>query len=167
MRANARPTPLWEHMTLSILLHETAEIKGLLPYHSILRRHIVRSPGLALAAAAVLALEGLALLAFAIIEVVGLGGGQAAVIPTALALIVLTLIGAVALGAFAVGTRAGRSWARSGGVVLQVLAVALALASLTLQPIPWEFTLAVGTPAVLGFVLLIASSSAENRRPAE
>ena len=63
----------------------------------------MRAPGLATAAAAVLALEGAALVVFAIIELMGLGAGDAASLPTAIALIVLTLIGAAALLAFAVG----------------------------------------------------------------
>ena len=124
----------------------------------------MRAPGLALAAAAVLGLEALALLVFAILELVGLGAGDAASLPTAVALIVLTLIGAVALAAFALGTRAGRSWARSGGVVFQVLAVALALAALTLQPVSWTFVLGVGLPALLGFVLMISSARREGER---
>ncbi|WP_017203223.1 hypothetical protein [Microbacterium algeriense] len=124
----------------------------------------MRAPGLALAAAAVLGLEALALLVFAIIELVGLGAGDAASLPTAVALIVLTLIGAAALVAFALGTRAGRSWARSGGVVFQVLAVALALAALTLQPVSWTFVLGVGLPALVGFVLLISSARREGER---
>ena len=128
----------------------------------------MRAPGLALAASAGLAAEGAALLVFAVIELAGLGAGDAASLPTALALIVLTLIGSVALFAFAFGARRGRSWARSGGVVFQVLAVALALASLTVQPIAWAFTLAVGLPALLGFALLIASARREGeQRPAE
>ena len=128
----------------------------------------MRAPGIALAAAAVLALEAGALVVFAVIELVGLGAGDAASLPTAVALIVLTLIGAAALAAFAVGTRAGRSWARSGGVVVQVLAVALALASLTLQPIVWPFTLGVGLPGLLGFALLISSARREGpQRTAE
>ena len=126
----------------------------------------MRSPRLALAAAAVLAAEGAALTVFALIELLGLGAGDAASLPTALALIVLTLIGAVALFAFAIGTRSGRSWARSGGLVFQVLAVALALASLTVQPISWPFTIGVGLPGALGFVLLLATTRAENERPA-
>lgn len=121
----------------------------------------MRAPRLALGAAAVLVAEGAALSVFALIELTGLGAGDASSLPTALALIVLTLIGAVALFAFAVGTRSGRSWARSGGVVFQVLAAALALASLTLQPIPWLFTAAVGLPGLIGFVLLIASARRE------
>jgi hypothetical protein len=121
----------------------------------------VRAPGLALAAAAVLAAEGAALVVFALIELMGIGAGDAASVPTAVALMVLTLIGAAALFAFAWGARAGRSWARSGGVVFQILAVVIALASLTLQPIPWAFVLGAGLPGLLGFVLLIASTRRE------
>ncbi|WP_336500978.1 hypothetical protein [Microbacterium paraoxydans] len=124
----------------------------------------MRAPGIARAAAAVLAVEAVALLVFAAIEMAGLGAGDAASLPTAIALIVLTLIGAAALGAFAFGTRAGRSWARSGGVVFQVLAIALALAALTLPPIPWAFVLGLGIPAVAGFALLIASARREGTR---
>ena len=121
----------------------------------------MRSSAVATAAAAVLALEGAALLVFAVVELFGLGRGEAASLPTALALIVLTLIGAAALVAFAIGTRRGRTWARSGGIVLQVLALALALASLTVQPVIWAFVLGVGIPALVGFVLLIAATRAE------
>ncbi|MGV2982993.1 hypothetical protein ACNPNP_04725 [Microbacterium sp. AGC85] len=127
----------------------------------------MRSPRLAAAAALVLALEGTALAVIAVIEVFGLSAGDAASLPTAIALIVLTLIGAAALFAFAAGTRRGRTWARSGGVVLQVLALALALASLTVQPVLWSFVLGVGAPAVVGFVLLIASSRSESIDPSD
>lgn len=127
----------------------------------------MHSPGLAASAAAVLALEGAALGAVALVELFGVGAGDAAYLPTALALIVLTLIGAIALFAFAAGTRRGRGWARSGGVVLQVLAVALALTSLTVQPVPWTFILATGVPGLVGFVLLIASARRETRREVE
>ncbi len=121
----------------------------------------MHAPRLALAAAAVLAAEGAALTVFALIELFGLGAGDAASLPTAIALIVLTLIGAAALFAFAAGVRGGRSWARSGGIVFQVLAIAIALASLTVQPVVWLFVFAVGLPAVLGFALLIGSARAE------
>ena len=127
----------------------------------------MRSTGLAASAAAVLAIEGAALAAIAVIELFGLGAGNAAFMPTAIALIVLTLVGAAALFAFSAGTRRGHAWARSGGVVLQVLAVALALTSLSVQPVPWTFVLAVGLPGVVGFVLLIASSRRESARGAQ
>lgn len=121
----------------------------------------MRSPAFARAAAAVLALEGAVLVVFAIIEMFGLGAGSAASLPTAIALVVLTLIGAAALFAFAAGTHRGRGWARSGGVVLQVLAVALALAATGVQPVPWLFVVGVGLPGLVGFVLLIAASRRE------
>ncbi|MFT4260615.1 hypothetical protein [Microbacterium sp.] len=123
----------------------------------------MRAPRIALAAAAVLALEGVALLVFALIELFGLGAGQAIVVPTAIALIVLTLIGAAAMIAFAVGTRSGRSWARSGGVMLQVIAVALAFAALTVQPVLWPFVFGVGIPGIVGFALLVSSARAEGQ----
>ncbi|MGB4135646.1 MAG: hypothetical protein WA971_03720, partial [Microbacterium sp.] len=47
-----------------------------------------------------------------------------------------------------------------GGVVFQVLAIALALSSLTLQPIPWPFTAGVGIPGVLGLILLLLATRA-------
>ena len=121
----------------------------------------MRAPGLGFAAAAVLALEGIALVVVAFVELVGLGAGDAASRPTAIALIVLTLVGAAGLLAFAWGARAGRSWARSGGVVLQVLAIVIALASLTLQPVPWGFVVGAGIPGLVGFILLIASARRE------
>ncbi|MGO2745847.1 hypothetical protein [Microbacterium sp.] len=123
----------------------------------------VRSPGLATAAAVVLALEGVVLVVFALIDLFGLGAGEAASLPTAIALIVLILIAAAALFAFAVGTRRGRMWARSGGVVLQILAVVLALSAITVQPAAWGFVLGVGIPGLVGFILLIASSRKEAR----
>ncbi|MGP6171469.1 hypothetical protein ACTU6V_09685 [Microbacterium sp. A204] len=127
----------------------------------------LRSPSLAIAAAAVLAIEGAALVVFALIDLFELGAGEAASLPTAIALIVLILIGAAALLTFAVGARRGLMWARSGGVVLQVIAIALALASLTVQPVVWPFVLGVGIPGLLGFILLIASTRKEARVVAE
>lgn len=125
--------------------------------------HSLRTPALAAWAAAVLAIEGVVLLIIAVIELFGLSSGEVTSLPTAIALIVLTLIGAGALFAFAFGTRRGRGWARSGGVVLQVLALALALASLTVSPVIWGFVLGVGVPGLIGLALLIASARAEGK----
>ena len=121
----------------------------------------MHAPGLARAAAAVLALEGAALVVIALIETFGLGSGDAANTSTAVGLIALTAIGAVALCAFAIGTLRGRSWARSGGIVFQVLAVALAFMALTVQPVTWLFVIGAGVPGILGFVLLISSARRE------
>ncbi len=131
----------------------------------------MRAPRLAAAASAVLAIEGTALAVIALVELIGLGAGDAASLPTAIALIVLTLIAAGGLWAFSWGVRGGRSWARSGGVVLQVLAVVIALASLSLTPIPWAFVFGAGLPGLLGFALLIGSArregAADHREPRE
>ena len=121
----------------------------------------MHAPGLARAAAAVLALEGAALVVIALLETFGLGSGDASNTSTALGLIVLTLIGAVALCAFAIGTLRGHSWARSGGIVFQVLGVALALMALTIQPVTWLFVIGAGVPGILGFMLLISSARRE------
>ncbi|WP_460799658.1 hypothetical protein [Microbacterium sp. GXF0217] len=121
----------------------------------------MHAPGLARAAAAVLALEGAALVVIALIEAFGLGSGDASNTATALGLIALTLLGAGALFAFAVGTLRGRSWARSGGITFQVLGVALAFMALTIQPVAWLFVIGAGVPGLLGFVLLISSARRE------
>ncbi|GAB3600910.1 hypothetical protein [Microbacterium tumbae] len=121
----------------------------------------MHAPGLARAAAAVLLLEGAALIVIALGELFGLGSGEASILSTAIALTILTLIGAGALIGFAAGTLRNRSWARSGGVVLQILAIVLAIAAVTLEPVSWLFVLGVGLPGVLGLVLLLASARRE------
>lgn len=124
-------------------------------------------------AAAVLALEGLALTVITLIELFALGAGDASSIASGVALIVLTLLGAAGLFAFAFGTLRHASWARSGGILLQVLAIALALASLSIQPTPWLFALVIGGAGVIGLGLLIAVARQEGaadprvRRPTD
>jgi len=116
----------------------------------------MRRSGPATFAAGVLALEGAALTVITLVELFALGSGDASSLASGVALIVLTMIGAAALFAFAFGTLRGASWARSGGVLFQVLAVALALASLGIQPTPWLFALAIGGSGIVGLALLIA-----------
>ncbi|MFC7790120.1 hypothetical protein ACU045_14180 [Microbacterium sp. MAHUQ-60] len=113
--------------------------------------------GAATLAAGVLALEGAALVAIALIELFALGAGDASSPASGVALIVLTLLGAAALIAFAAGTLRRASWARSGGILFQVLAIALALAALSIQPPPWLFAVIVGGAGVIGLTLLIAA----------
>lgn len=164
MRAIARPTPLWEHMACSIVLQACFEIKGF----SNIRAHgsptaefmgvSVRASGPALLAAALLAAEGAALGAIAVVETAGLLSGRAVSNPTGVALVVLTLLGAATLLLFAVGVLRRVSWARSGGIVFQVIAIAVALSSLTLEQITWWLTLAIGLPGIAGLVLLILAA---------
>ena len=52
-------------------------------------------------------------------------------IESAIALLVLTAVGAVAVLAFAVATWRGQSWGRSGGIVTQLLILAVALGAVT------------------------------------
>jgi len=118
----------------------------------------VRPSGPAIAAAIVLALEAIALGIVCLFELLALGAGQASSDIGGIALIVLTLLAAVALAAFSWGTLRRASWARSGGVVFQVLGVALGLASLTIEPKVWLFTLAVGGTALIGLILLISAT---------
>lgn len=118
----------------------------------------MRPSGPTIAAAVLLALEGIALGIVCIIELLALGAGETSSNIGGIALIVLTLIAAVALGAFAWGTLRRASWARSGGVVFQALGVALGLASLSLEPKVWLFTLGVGGTALIGLVLLISAT---------
>nr|WP_242519616.1 hypothetical protein [Microbacterium esteraromaticum] len=96
--------------------------------------------------------------AVALFELFALGSRGAASTTSAIALIVLTMITALALWAFAVGTLRRASWARSGGIVIQVLGLALALASLTVEPRIWLFTLGVGGTALVGLIVLISAT---------
>jgi hypothetical protein len=114
----------------------------------------MRASRLTIAAVAVLALEAAALLVIALIEVFGLSSGDASSLPSALALIVLTAIGAVGLGALAFGVLRGRSLGRSGGMVVQILAILIALSSLGVRPFPVLFVLSLAVPGALGAVLL-------------
>lgn len=123
----------------------------------------MRSPRLALIAAAVLMIEAAALAVIVALEAVQLFSGQATSLPTALGLVALTGIGAAALALFSVGVARGRSWARSGGIVLHVLAILMAFAALTTTPSLPLVAAALGIPGVLGFALLIASARAEGR----
>lgn len=121
-----------------------------------MRRSVV-----ALAATVILVGEGLALGVVSLLELFALGAGDASSTPSGVALVVLTLVGAAALVAFGVGVLRGASWARSGGILLQVLAIALALSSLSLVPVPWVFTLGLGVTGLVGLVLLILTARRE------
>lgn len=118
----------------------------------------MRPSGPAVAAATVLSVEAIAIAVIALMELLALGAGGTASMTGAVALIVLTLVGAVALGAFAFGTLRRASWARSGGIFVQVLGIALSLAALSIEPKPWLFVLGVGGIALVGLVLLIAAT---------
>ncbi|MBN9200272.1 MAG: histidine kinase, partial [Microbacterium chocolatum] len=83
------------------------------------------------AAAVLLVAEGLGILALLVWQIGALFAGDTAVLTTAIALAVLTAIGAAAVLAFGVATWRERSWGRSGGVVTQLLILAVALGAIT------------------------------------
>ncbi|MBS1675540.1 MAG: hypothetical protein JSS74_16415 [Actinobacteria bacterium] len=115
----------------------------------------MRTSRLTIAAAGLLALEAVALLVIALTEVFGLSAGGAYSPPSALGLIGLTVVGAVGLGALAVAVLRGHSFGRSGGLVVQILAIATALSALGVQPFPAGFVLSLAIPGAIGAVLLI------------
>ena len=114
----------------------------------------MRPSRLTIAAAAVLALEGVALLVITLMEVFGLSSGAATSLPSALGLIGLSAVGAVGLAVLAVAVLRERSFGRSGGMVVQILAIAVGLSALTVRPFPALFVLALLIPGAVGAVLL-------------
>lgn len=117
-----------------------------------------RSPGSARAAATLLSIEALGLAALAIWQVVELITAETTSIASAIALVVMTLMAAAAVGAFSYGVAAGRQWGRSGGIVTQVLVFAVAVGSVTGAYPHWGIALALALPAVIGFVLILRAA---------
>ncbi|MGO1768693.1 MAG: histidine kinase [Microbacterium sp.] len=105
-----------------------------------------------------LALEAIALLGIAAWEIVALVGTGAGSVASAVALIVMTLISAAGVAAFAWGVRTGRSWGRSGGVVAQLLLIAVAVGAITGEYAHPLIALAIGLPAAVTLVLLVLAS---------
>lgn len=116
------------------------------------------------AAAVLVGLEGLGLVVLVGWQLVALVSGDTESVSSAIALLVLTAIGAAAVVAFAVAIARDASWGRSGGVVTQLLVLAVALGALTGQYAHPLIALSLAAPAVLGLILLIAGSRAAARR---
>jgi len=117
-------------------------------------------------AATVLGLQALGILALAVWQVIALGEGDTVSIASGIALLVLTLIGAVAVGAFAVGVARGTSWARSGGIVTQLLILAVALGAATggyAHPLIGLAIAAVGIIGLVPLVFDVRRANAERR----
>jgi len=117
----------------------------------------VRTPATRIASA-LLALEALVLVLLTGWQIVEMIAGEATSVTTSIALIVLTLIAAVGVAAFAFAVWTGRSWGRSGGIVAQVLIVAIAIGSVQGGAGHWGIALALAVPAVVTFVALIGSA---------
>lgn len=109
-------------------------------------------------AAVLLALEGLVLLGLAGWEIAALFRAEAGSAVSGTAMIAMTLIGAAGLGAFAWAVWTGRSWGRSGGVVAQLLVLAVAFGAVTGDYGDLATGVIIGAPGALGLILLIAAS---------
>ena len=120
------------------------------------------------AAAVLLALEGVAIGALVVWQLAALLSGDTGSVDSAVALLVLTAIGAVALVAFGIAVWRGRSWGRSGGIVAQALILAVALGAATgdyAHPLT-ALTLAAPAAVVLVLLVLAARRAARNTRAA-
>jgi hypothetical protein len=106
-------------------------------------------------AAMVLALEAAALAVLGGWQLVALAAGDTDSVASSLALIVLTVLAVAGLAAFATATARDRSWGRSGGIVAQVLILAVALGALTGIGADPLVAGIIALPAVVGAILLV------------
>ncbi|MCO5953326.1 histidine kinase [Microbacterium yannicii] len=100
-------------------------------------------------------LEGLGLAALTVREVIAIATGDTKSIGSAVALAALTLVGAAAVVAFAVAIWLGQSWGRSGGIVAQLLILAVALGAATGSFADPSIAWALAIPALIVLVLLV------------
>lgn len=115
-------------------------------------------------AAAWLAIEAIGVLALSSWEFFALVSGDTTAVSSSIALLVLTLLAAFAVGAFAVVVWRGGSWGRSGGIVVQLLVLAVAGGTLTGPDADPSVAAMIAAPAVVGLVLLIAASRVAGAR---
>jgi hypothetical protein len=115
----------------------------------------MRSQTVARVAAILLALEGLAIVALVVWQIWALAAGDTESVESALALVVLTAIGAVAVVAFAVAAWRDQSWGRSGGIVTQLLILAVAVGAMTGAYAHPLTGVALAVPALVTLVLLV------------
>jgi len=119
------------------------------------------------AAAILLAAEAAGVCVLAAWQIAALVSGDTDAVASSLALIVLTAIGAAAVAVFAVGTWRGVSWGRSGGIVTQLLVLAVALGAVPGPDGRTDVALALSVPAVLTLALLLLAVSRSGSRRAE
>lgn len=118
-------------------------------------------------AATLLAAEGIGLLVLLGWQIVAIVTGDTESVASAVALVVLTALGAAAVLGFAVATWVGQSWGRSGGIVTQLLVLAVALGAATGDYGHPAIAVGLAIPAiVVGLCLIAAARAAGRRRPA-
>lgn len=116
-------------------------------------------------AAVLVALEGVGLVALTIWQIVAIVARDTASIDSAIALVVLTAVGAAAVIAFAIAIWRGRSWGRSGAIVTQLLILAVALGAATGAYAEPQVALLIAAPAALTLVLLVLAVREAGRAP--
>ena len=119
------------------------------------------------AAAILVGLEGIAVAALAGLMMPSLIAGDTTDLGTAWALILMTVIAAVALFAFAIAILRDHGWGRSGAIVAQLLILAVALGAATGAYAHPLVALALAVPAVITLILVIAAARAAGRRDAQ
>lgn len=117
-------------------------------------------------ASVLVGVEAVGILALAGWQVLALGSADVASLPSAIALLLLTVVGAVAVGAFARGIARGLSWGRSGAVVVQLLIIAVAIGAATGEYAHPGVAVALAVPAAIVLaVLLLAARDAGRAQP--
>lgn len=106
-------------------------------------------------AAVLVGLEGLGVAALMVREIVAIVTGDTDSIESAIALAVLTLVAAAAVIAFAFAIWRGQSWGRSGGIVTQLLILAVSFGAATGAFADPALGLALAAPALIVLVLLV------------
>ena len=118
----------------------------------------MRADAITRAAVVVLAVDAVGLFVLALWQVLVLLGGDTDSVASSIALIVLTVIAAAAAAAFAVAAAHGSSWGRSGGIVMQLLTLAIAIGAISGEYAHFLVGLALAALGGLGLVLLIIAA---------
>jgi len=118
-------------------------------------------------AAILVALEGAGLVALTAWQIGALFAGDTASIDSSVALAVLTAVGAVAVVGFAVAIWLDLSWGRSGGIVTQLLMLAVALGAATGAYADTSTALILAVPAIATLVLLVLAVRSAGREARE
>jgi peptidoglycan/LPS O-acetylase OafA/YrhL len=127
----------------------------------------MRTNAVARSAAVIVGLEGSALAVLVVWQVVAIATGDTDSLVSAIALTVMTVLGAAADIAFAVAIWRGLSWGRSGGIVTQVLILAVALGAATGVYGHPLTGLVLAVPAIVGLVLLVLAVRDAGRSKSE
>lgn len=114
-----------------------------------------------IAAAVLLGLEAIGVAVLLVEQIVAIATGDIASLSSALALAVLTLVGVAAVASFAVATARGRSWGRSGGIVVQALILAVAGGALVGEGANPAVAALLAVPALVCGALLFLSARRE------